>query len=125
MNKMSENEAEIKVQDFISYVRFNEQPKYTEKDWLLAIETILDLYNNQKQRIETLQVMGKILNGRCDELKALEEEHKKENGELRKELKQEKEKNNKIEKYIRSNEWAEDYEKSSCRAKILRILEEN
>ena len=39
--------------------------------------------------------------------------------------KQEKEKNNKIEKYIRSNEWAEDYEKSSCRTKILRILEEN
>ncbi len=30
----------------------------------------------------------------------------------------------KIEKYIRSNEWAEDYEKSSCRTKILRILEE-
>lgn len=37
---------------------------------------------------------------------------------------QEREKNSKIQKYIRSNEWAEDYEKSSCRAKILRILGE-
>lgn len=36
----------------------------------------------------------------------------------------EKEKNNKIQKYVRSNEWAEDYEKSSCRIKILRILED-
>lgn len=40
------------------------------------------------------------------------------------ELQQEKEKNNKIQKYVRSNEWAKDYEKSSCRTKILRILEE-
>lgn len=38
--------------------------------------------------------------------------------------KQEKEKNSKIQKYVRSNEWTEDYEKSSCRTKILRILEE-
>lgn len=37
---------------------------------------------------------------------------------------QEKEKNSKIQKYVRSNEWTEDYEKSSCRTKILRILEE-
>ena len=36
----------------------------------------------------------------------------------------EKEKNSKIQKYVRSKEWAEDYEKSSCRTKILRILEE-
>lgn len=35
-----------------------------------------------------------------------------------------KEKNSKIQKYVRSNEWAKDYEKSSCRTKILRILEE-
>lgn len=38
--------------------------------------------------------------------------------------KQEKEKNSQIQKYVRSNEWAEDYEKSSCRTKILKILEE-
>lgn len=43
---------------------------------------------------------------------------------FKKEMEQEKEKNSKIQKYVRSNEWAEDYEKSSCRTKILRILEE-
>ena len=95
-----------------------------------AIETIINEYNNLKQ----IEEAHRIENGK------LREENEKLNAEvienicyrvdtevfeeMREELKQEKEKNNKIEKYIRSNEWAEDYEKSSCRTKILRILEE-
>ncbi len=47
-------------------------------------------------------------------LKQIEEAHRIENGKLRK-----------IEKYVRGNEWAEDYKNSSCRTSILRILEED
>lgn len=31
---------------------------------------------------------------------------------------------NKIKDYIKSNEWASDYEKSSCRTHLLQLLEE-
>ena len=79
---------------------------------------------NEKKAIEHLNkiksygmIMGLKADGDIDIVLNLIEKQQKE-------LEQEREKNNKIEKYIRSNEWAEDYEKSSCRTKILRILEE-
>ncbi|MBQ3408928.1 MAG: hypothetical protein IJH12_06980 [Clostridia bacterium] len=40
-------------------------------------------------------------------------------------IKRQQEKIDRAIKYIRSNEWATDYEKSSCRTRLLEILETN
>ena len=85
--------------------------EYSERDIAYAIVFLLDLYNNKKQQLAELQ--------------ALEEEHRKENGELRKEyqeldenftlviigkerlekeLKQEKEKNDELATFIEAIE---------------------
>lgn len=76
------------------------------EDIQVPLKTILDLYNNQKQRIETLQVMGKLLNDRCDDLKAINDEHKKENGELRATIKDYEEKQNKLA--FKTNQYMND-----------------
>ena len=46
-----------------------------------------------------------------------------ENGELCKEIERLNSIINKLEKYIRSNEWGIDYEHSNCRTHLLDILE--
>lgn len=87
--------SEDEIIDKINYMINNWHRNVVEID-IQWIQGLLDLYQHKKGRID----------------------------ELKQELLQEKEKNSKIQKYVRSNEWTEDYEKSSCRTKILRILEE-
>lgn len=70
---MNEDKIIEIVKDFISYIRFDKKTKYGVRKQYMAIENLLDLYQQQKQQITELQ--------------AINEEHKKINGELREENK--------------------------------------
>ena len=70
-------------------------------------------FKNFELMYQDVDAIETIIN-EYNNLKQIEEAHRIENGKLRK-----------IEKYVRSNEWSEDYKNSSCRTSILRILEEN
>ena len=86
-----------------------------------AIEIVNDLkkitqsfkVNCNLQDYEVPDAIETLIN-EYSNLKQIEEAHRIENGKLRK-----------IEKYVRGNEWSEDYKNSSCRTSILRILEED
>jgi hypothetical protein len=73
--------------------------------------------NCENQDCYLVQAIENLIN-EYSNLKQIEEAHRIENGELRERI-------NKIEKYVRGNEWSEDYKNSSCRTRILRILEED
>ena len=79
---MSEDEIIERVEHFINInVLYGKTYGFTTDDlkkYQQVFKGLLDLYNNQKQQITELQ--------------AINEEHRKENGKLRKELKQELEK---------------------------------
>lgn len=112
---MSEDEAIEILKDFKK--RINTWHAELVEEDIQATETILDLYKKAKYELKGKECL-------VDTMTHNEEVLTRNYEILEKKLQQEREKNNKIEKYIRSNEWVEDYEKSSCRTKILRILEE-
>jgi predicted nuclease with TOPRIM domain len=95
-----------------------------ENDYIVynnSIQGLLDLYNNQKQQFTELQ--------------AINEEHRKENGELRKELKQKKEKieamNKGIDELVREKQdlktelYMNSISKDKIRAKIKELEEKS
>ena len=47
---MSEDEIIKIVKDFISYIRFDEKPKYGVRQQYMAIENLLDLYQQEKEK---------------------------------------------------------------------------
>lgn len=50
MNKMDEDEIIEIVKDFISYIRFDEKPKYGVRQQYMAIENLLDLYQKEREK---------------------------------------------------------------------------
>ena len=90
----------------------------------MNIDEATKLINDIKKEYETMDALGEYVTAietlinEYNNLKQIEEAHRIENGKLR-------EKINKIEKYVRGNKWSEDYKNSSCRTSILRILEED
>lgn len=47
---MSEEEIIEIVQDYINYIRFKENARYSINQWFMAIEDLLDLYNKEKEK---------------------------------------------------------------------------
>lgn len=51
---MSEDKIIEIVKDFISYIRFDEKPKYGVRQQYMAIENLLDLYQKEREKNKEL-----------------------------------------------------------------------
>ena len=52
---MNEDEIIQIVKDYINYIRFDEKPKYSASQWQMAIEDLLDLYQQEKEKNKELE----------------------------------------------------------------------
>lgn len=77
-----------------------------------------------EEDIYCIENFGYNTTGEYDKIKQLEDKDHLVVEELEYRLKQKENILKKVEKYLRSNEWAIDYEHSNCRTHLLRILKE-
>lgn len=106
-----EKEAINKMTDFKEFLL--KQGKNDSIELATYLHIILNLIENEGKEIEKLiEINIKQQEKRCK----LEKDMK--------ELKKGQKKLDKIDKYIRSNKWGEDYKISSCRTRLISILEE-
>ena len=52
---MNEEEIIKIAEDFVNYIRFKEKPKYSESQWFMAIEDLLDMYRQEKEKKKKLE----------------------------------------------------------------------
>jgi len=109
---MSEEEKKAieTVESFIKYYKTNEQTSHRAN---------LDVFREECQAIEFILNKYDVTQKELNNLKEIEQSHQEENGKLRVELEQEKERNELLERHIKNNytskdkikEKIEDYEK--------------